>query len=209
MIPTISDADKMLKILIERDRKIINGGFKSLSNPEAFYNHSRCVSNSGYLMGCGLYRKQYSINPELVQVSALLHDVGKCVYTAHLIEKDPDLEFDSIVGADYLESLGYKEVADVIRPSFVTKEMLELKPDMFPDINPKSLEPETWEQKVVVYADAHVTGRGSIVSLDERISDIRKRYDPDSLIIRALDKKGGRWRLRNLSEEIEDAIGLL
>lgn len=92
-----------------------------------------------------------SVNRELVQAGALLHDVKK------LEEKH------EMVGADFVTSLGYTEVGDVIR----THGLANLKIH--------GMRPATIEQKIVFYADKRVKN-DEVVGISERFKDIRDRY---------------------------------
>jgi len=201
---SILDGDRLLKKLIHEDKKTN----RNLKDPKSFYKHSRGVSNLSYLVSCAYEHQGINVDVELTQVSALLDDVGKIVPTSYEREKDPDLIFDSIYGASYLKKIGLPEIADVIKPSFTTRELIKLKPKLFPDIKPDDLIPKTPEQKIVVYADTHIAGSGRYVFPNERVEDIKKRYKKNSLIVQSLDI-GGEKRLKNLSYEIERVAGLL
>lgn len=200
----IKDADNLLRKLIERDLTTD----KNLLNPENFYSHSRGVSNISYLVGCALLYNGINVDVDLSRVSGLLHDSGKVVITQAERRNDPELVFDSIYGFYYLKEMGYSEIAEVIKPSFTTKEMLELRPNIFQDIEASALEPVTWEQKIVVYGDAHINGRGEYVTFDKRLIDIKSRYEKSSVLVRSLEI-GGEKRLRELNYEIGEKSGLL
>jgi len=198
--PSIEDGKKLLKRLIRGDKNPV---------PESFIPHSVETSNIAHLVGCALYHNGYNIDLALARVSALLHDIGKRVVTPDQMKDDPELVLDGIYGYKYLKGIGYHEVADVILPNFTNKEEYELGSDMFPpEITPEQLIPKTYEQKLVVYADTHVTGEGNYVSFNQRMSDIRRRYEKDSLLIKSLDI-GGEARLKNLNNEINEKAGLM
>jgi hypothetical protein len=204
----MANANALLKELISEDRKRARPNLKS---PDNFYNHSKGVSNVSYMVGCSiLYNRADYMDAGLAGVAGLLHDIGKVVSTEDEREKDPELIFDSYYGSRFLEKLGYCEIADVIRPAFTTKELMELRPGIVQegDAEADRFIPRTLEQKVVVYADARTTGYGSYVSLDMRIKDITQRYPEESLLVRSL-YSGGEERLRCISREIEEKAGLL
>jgi len=199
---SILDADRLLKKLIRGDKKTNQN-----LDPESFYKHSRVASNFSYLVSCAYEHQGINVDVELIRVSALLHDIGKPVVKPSEREKDPELIFDSIYGERYLEEIGLPEIADVIRPSFTTYELIQLKPKLFPKIKPRDLIPKTNKQKIVVYADTHITGSGKYVSFNQRMRDMRERYGEGSLIVQSLDI-GGEERLRKLNYEVEGKAGL-
>ena len=198
------EGDKLLKRLIREDKKTN----RNLRNPEQFYKHSKRVSNLSYLVSCAFEHRGIDIDVELTQDSGLLHDIGKIVTTPSDRKKDPDLIFDSIYGAKFLKKMGLYKIADVIRPSFTTYELMKLKSKLFPDIKLDDLIPKTPEQKIVVCADTRISGGGRYVSPNERMRDIRERYGKNSLIVQSLDI-GGEERLKSLNYEIERVAGLL
>ena len=195
--PDILEGEKLLKGLIERDRK----NNKHLKNPELFYKHSKGASNVSYFVSCAFNYQGINVDVELTQVAGLLHDIGKIVATPQEYENDSDLILDSAYGAMYLEKMGLPEIAETIRPSFTSYELIKLKPGLYPNIELSDFIPKEDEQKIVVYSDIHTAGNGSYVSFNGRMADIRKRYG-DSLLTKSLDV-GGEVRLRNLNDEIE------
>ena len=202
---SIVDADMLLKKLICEDRKKTRPNLKSTDN---FYNHCNGVGNNSYMLSCTLRYKGFDTEPELVGAAGLLHDIGKIVATPDEHDRDPELVLDSIYGSNHMAKLGYYEIADIIRPSFTTKELLELKPDKFPELNPEDFIPKDLKQKTVVYFDTRVAGNGNCVSFKDRMADIRNRYNKDSLLVKSLDI-GGEARLRDLNREIEKKAGLI
>lgn len=192
---TIEEADTFLKLHIREDRKKIH---PNLIHPNNFYKHSKSVSNISFTINYKLHLE----NPELIGIAGLLHDIGKLIINRDEREKDPELIVDAIYGSKYLERLGYNKIAKIIKTSFTTKELVEFK---FTEIDSDDFIPKTIEQKIVVYADCHVSGGGKYVSFDERINDIRKSYNKNSLKIKSLDM-GGEKRLRNLNEEIDNML---
>lgn len=192
------DAEKLLLEAISSDA----AGNRYLNGHEGFYLHSAGVGEMAYMKAKRLLANGADNDPKLVHVSGLLHDIGKVVASRESWEMDPSLIFDSIHGYEYLMKMGHPEVAKTIFPSFTLKEMMEMEPKIFPDYVDYQLEPKTWEQKLIVYGDAHVDGNGYIVSFDERMEDIRSRYPSDSLLIKSIDS-GGEERLRKICREID------
>ena len=82
----------------------------------------------------------------------------------HDIEREKE---DHIAeGAKLINSLGFPEVAEVIRKHSLNK------------IEDPARQPKTYEEKIVFYADKMVKGN-KIVSLEERFADLKKRYNTD------------------------------
>ena len=83
----------------------------------------------------------------------MLHDVKKLTKGDHVAE-----------GAEYIKSLGYPDVAKLIK----THGLVHIMNDEY--------YPKTWEQKIVFYADKRANG-DKLVSVDERFGYIKKRYN--------------------------------
>ena len=197
---SISWAEELLKKLILEDKRPV---------PDSFIPHSIGVHNVTYLASCGLLYKSYDVDVELARVSALLHDIGKRVATPDEIKKDPGLVFDNIYGYNYLRKIGHPEIANIILPNFTSKELYELRPDMYPpEIKPEQLELRTDEQKLVTYGDMHVTADGNYVSFNQRMHYLRRWRSQDSLLIESFDN-GGEERLKKVNDEINEKLGII
>lgn len=127
---------------------------KDTNLPENIVEHLRAVCDFSMKVVDIVEDRGIKINRELVAAAALLHDVKKL---------SPDHE---ITGADYISSLGYPQVAQVIRKHGLS------------NLNKEDCIPRTWEEKIVFYSDKRLKG-SKIVSVDERFEDIRKRYKRD------------------------------
>jgi len=99
-----------------------------------------------------LESKGIKVNRKLVEAGALLHDVEKLSQKDHIVE-----------GYEFIKSLGYPEVAVVIK-----KHGLQ-------HVDDESFEPKAWEEKIVFYADKRVKN-DKVVSLKERFEYVKKRY---------------------------------
>ncbi len=104
-----------------------------------------------------LENRGIKVNRGLVAAASLLHDVKKLEPGHHEIE-----------GAKYIESLGYIEVANVIRKHGLAH------------LNKEEFTPKTWEEKIVFYSDKRLRGN-RIVSVDERFADLKQRYKKDDV----------------------------
>ncbi|MBI2542408.1 HD domain-containing protein [Candidatus Woesearchaeota archaeon] len=99
-----------------------------------------------------LEKRGIIVNRDLVSAGALLHDVKKLSPNDHVLE-----------GYEYVKSLGYPEVAMVIKKHGLAH------------LDDEGFVPGTWEEKIVFYADKRVKG-DKIVSVDERFEYIKQRY---------------------------------
>ena len=101
-----------------------------------------------------LIAKGINVNKNLVTAAALLHDIER--------EKENHIE----EGAKLIKSLGFPEVANIIKKHSLYK------------VEDPIRQPQTYEEKIVFYADKRVKGN-EIVSLEERFTDLKKRYNVD------------------------------
>lgn len=122
--------------------------------PDNIIAHLKAVSEFSEKMMDTLEKKGIKVNRELVRAAALLHDVRKM---------EPNHETK---GAEYIKSLGYPEVANLISKHGLAK------------LGDENFIPKTWEEKIVFYSDKRLKD-DKIVSVDERFADIRKRYKRD------------------------------
>jgi len=95
------------------------------------------------------------LNPDLVKAAALLHDITK---TRSL----NTMERHDATGADYLREQGYPEVADAVRQHV---RLVGFEANGRPNT-----------AEIVNYADKRVM-HNKLVSLDERMADLMKRYN--------------------------------
>jgi putative nucleotidyltransferase with HDIG domain len=117
--------------------------------------HSFRVMQVADCLGQALAGAGVGLNLPLIATGALLHDLGKtpCLGTG---------QNHAQWGAEVLASLGYPELARVVR------EHVRLEEDL-PDPRPLR------EAEVVNYADKRVL-HTRVVSLEERFADLRERY---------------------------------
>jgi len=144
--------------------------------PENIKNHSMQVNRVAMFLAGKLREKGFPVNMRLVDAASLLHDIDK-----HYILQYGDEYSHGAEGARMLEEMGYPEVAPVVRKHVLcnlTRESLD-----------------TWEEKIVHYADMRVT-RDRIVPLEERIDYIRKRYGKDPA------------RLENINRSLEPLLAV-
>ena len=125
---------------------------KNNNVPDNIIAHTKTVCDFSMKVVDILEKKGIHVNKKLVAAAALLHDIKKLSPNDHVKE-----------GYEFIKSLGYPEVANIIK-----KHGLQ-------HINDESYEPKTWEEKIVFYADKR-TNFDRIVSVDERFEFIKKRY---------------------------------
>ncbi|MCK5449549.1 HD domain-containing protein [Candidatus Pacearchaeota archaeon] len=101
------------------------------------------------------------IDIERIRTVGLLHDIGK-------IREKKELGGHAFIGARILEKEGFPEIGKIIETHGISKETAES------DGISGNFEPETIEEKLLTYADAHVR-HDKVVSFEERVSDVLER----------------------------------
>ena len=140
-IPT---EEECLKILKENDV------------PDNIVAHLRAVCDFSMKVCDVLEKRKIKVDRKLVAAAALLHDVKK-LEEAHEIK-----------GADLVESLGYPEVAKIIRKHGLS------------NLGKEEFKPKAWEEKIVFYSDKRIRG-SKVVSVDERFEYIKQRYKREDI----------------------------
>ena len=114
--------------------------------------HCKAVCKVAEEIAGNLINNGIKVNKTLVVAAALLHDVER-LKKNHVIE-----------GANLIRKLGFPEVAEVVKKHNLYK------------IENEEVQPHTFEEKIVFYADKRVIGN-KVASLKERFDDITKRYN--------------------------------
>ncbi len=144
-------------------------------------NHILKVEQIAVFLGEKLKGKGINIDIDLLRVSALLHDIGK--------DLADHTKMDHVeAGVTILKEEGLSEIAEVIRKHPINAIVEEDKIPM------------TWEEKLVFYADRRAC-EDQLVSVDERILDLRRRYPSIDLFIAKAEPK-----IKQLEKEIFDKI---
>ena len=112
-------------------------------------NHSIFVKNIALKIASHLEKRGIEINKDLLTAGALLHDIKKKFFFADDHGKQ---------GQEFLEKLGYPEVGRI-----VGTHLFESRP-------------ETWEEKIVYYADKICNPGNRLVSITERIEYAKRQY---------------------------------
>ncbi len=124
---------------------------KGNKTPHNIIEHCEAVSKFAVAIARKIEAKKIPVNKDLVQASALLHDIEK-------------LKKNHVkAGHDLLVQKGFPDVARVVK-----KHGLE-------NFDDASFHPKAIEEKIVFYADKRVKDT-SIVSLEQRFSYIREKY---------------------------------
>ncbi len=158
--------------------------YNEYHTPFHVIQHCKTVANFAVKLAKLMAKRGYSIDIQLLEQSALLHDLVRYVdfkkfdpYTWNYDVADGDREYwihmrkmyegkhHAKVGADILEKHGLPKTAQIVR-----------KHDFLSIENGFS----SWEEKLMYYADKRAK-HDTIVSLHERLEDGKKRNVPDLL----------------------------
>jgi putative nucleotidyltransferase with HDIG domain len=115
-------------------------------------SHSKQVTKVAMFLAKSLKKGGIALNLSLIEAGALLHDIGKTYSLKH-----PGTDHIK-KGSQWLEELGYPQVAEIVRQHVDLPNPLKIN-----------------EKTIVSYADKRVK-HDIIVSLEERFSDLLKRY---------------------------------
>lgn len=140
--------------------------------------HSMQVMNVAMALVANL-RDPGAVRPDLVRAGALLHDIAK----TQTIETR-ELRHD-VIGGQIMRELGYDAIAEIVESHVVFEGFL---PDG--DIE---------ERELVFYADKRVMHE-TIVSIDERVDDLVKRYGMNERIVKLITEN------KNFVLEVERKI---
>lgn len=151
--------------------------------PVSLQMHVQMVAAISYQLAVWLRKAGQKVNPLLVHRSGLLHDLAKM---QTLGKEIPSSMGHAELGARLMEDRGYPQIARVIR-THALHSLNEL---------------ETWEQKLVYFADKLVEG-SRLVALEERINAFKQRYPHEAERI-ALFESG----LSRLQDEILSHLGI-
>ena len=124
-------------------------------NPELIINHSLKVAEVAKYLAEKMKGNGVKLNVDLVEKSALLHDVAK------FMTLDSGIRH-GIKGAEIMLEKGYPEIAKIVEEHALSEIL-------------KKGKLKSMESRIVYYADKRVT-KDRLVSLDERFSYLRERY---------------------------------
>ncbi len=144
--------------------------------------HVNNVAAISYQLAFWMEEKGIPVNPILAHRGGLLHDLAKL--------KDESQKNHAELAADMLIHKNQIELSEIARRHLIGNLLSEEN------------RPQTWEQKIVNYADKLSEG-SSIVSLDERLSALQQRYPNFAEKIR-----NNTPLIKDLESEILDPLGL-
>ncbi len=145
--------------------------------PEHIIEHSRQVALISLCLGEGLAVQGIDFNRDLLLSAGLLHDIAKMAS----IENGRD---HAVMGAEWLVLEGLPEIAEIVR-NHVRLET--------------NLDGPLVAKEIIYYADKRVR-HVEIVSVAERLLDLRSRYGTNSSSLTNLDK------LKDLTLGVEKKI---
>ena len=149
--------------------------------PDNIIAHLRAVCDFSMKVCDILEKRNIKVKRELVAAAALLHDIKKLEPGEHELE-----------GAKYIESLGYPEVAMLIKKHGLKH------------CHEEEFRPRTWEEKIIFYSDKRVNGN-KVVSVDDRFEYIKQRYFRPA---KDLNKDSGSEILQTATKTPNDTCGL-
>jgi putative nucleotidyltransferase with HDIG domain len=122
--------------------------------PSNIIDHCKTVCKVAEEVADKLINKGTEVNKSLVIAAAMLHDIER-TKDNHVVE-----------GTKLIKSMGFPEVAEVVKKHGLYK------------LEDEDIKPRTTEEKIVFYADKRSKGN-EVVTLKERIEDLKKRYNKD------------------------------
>jgi putative hydrolase of the HAD superfamily len=152
--------DEILKIVKQPflpDIQTCTNWYMELGATHTLLSHVNNVAAIAYQISIWMERKGYSVNSLLTHRGGLTHDLAKL---QHQNQKN-----HAELAADFLMTKVQIDLADIARRHLIG------------DLSSDENRPQTWEQKIVNYADKLSEG-SSVVSLDDRLLALQNRY-PD------------------------------
>lgn len=157
------------------------GWYMELGATHTLISHVQNVAAIAYQLGLWLEQAGLLVNPLLAHRGGLTHDLSKL--------QEQSEKNHAILAAEFLESKKQFKLADIARRHLIG------------DLVSDKTSPQTWEEKIVNYADKLSEGN-TLVSIDERLEALQDRY-PD---FAAKIKKNTPY-VKALEDEIITALG--
>ena len=138
------------------------GWLQERALPPNIVAHSQRVAGAAYLLACWLRQSGVAVDPLLAHRGGLLHDLAKIPPAGSVIHQTNHGEG----AARLLTTYGQPELAQMARRH------------MLFSLNDPEDAPQSWEEKLVYFADKLVEG-SEIVPFEERLQALRRRYKMD------------------------------
>lgn len=122
---------------------------KKNNTPENVIAHSKAVCKAALEIADKLIEKGVKVNRDLVLAGALLHDIAK------------PSNYHSVKGAEIIEKIGFKEVAELIKKHALS--------------SIREFQPKTIEEKILFYVDK-IVEEDKVVSVEERFEGFARRH---------------------------------
>lgn len=156
---------------------------KELNCPENVIKHCICVSKEAVLIAEAIKENGISVDVELVEIGALLHDVGRSI--SHDIDH-------AIIGARLVYEAGFDtRLVNIVKKHIgagLDSEEVEIN-----GLPPDNYIPETIEEKIVAHAD-NLFKSSEKITLQRRIEIMKSRGHSEKAILRTI----------KLAEEIDE-----
>jgi len=148
--------------------------------PRHIKRHSLAVAQLGVFLAEKLKEKGLDIDVELVRSACLLHDlVRTCDFEKpdydkfeQRVTEEDEAKWEEI--RERYKGVNHEDAAyDILKEQYPVP-ALTVKKHKYAGILDEALRPQTWEEKIVYYADMRVMGN-RIVPLKTRLEDAHKR----------------------------------
>jgi predicted HAD superfamily phosphohydrolase YqeG len=133
------------------------GWYMQLGATHTLFSHVQNVAAIAYQIGLWLEQAGMVVSPLLAHRGGLTHDLSKL--------QEQNEKNHAVLAAEFLESKKQFKLAEIARRHLIG------------DLISDETRPQTWEEKIVNYADKLSEGN-TIVSIDERLEALQQRY-PD------------------------------
>jgi uncharacterized protein len=151
---------------------------RAYGTPEHVIGHCEAVCKTAVSVAAALNEHGYDLNIELIRAAALLHDIARVEENHHL------------VGGEYVESIGYPEVGEI-----VSKHMYHPITHDVKDVD---------EQDLVCLGD-RLCKFDKYVGYEERMEYIKKKVNYREDLVKRIN--AGMPAMRKFLDDIADVIG--
>ncbi|MBW6474768.1 MAG: HAD hydrolase-like protein [Anaerolineaceae bacterium] len=180
-VRNLTDIPEVLSHPFLPDVQTCLGWYMELGATHTLLSHVQNVAAIAYQISLWLEQPGMFISPLLAHRGGLTHDLSKL--------QDQSKNNHAVLAAEFLESKKQLKLAEIARRHLIG------------DLVTDETRPQTWEEKIVNYADKLSEGN-TIVSIDERLEALQLRY-PDF----ALKIKKNTPFVKALEDEIVTALG--